>query len=168
MKVDICIRCQDKLREKSNMTSKAAVEEFVSQKTLAIVGLSRNGQKFGNYAFKALRAKGYRVFPIHPQADQIDGAKCYRDFQSLPEKVDGVLIVVPPVQTEQVVRKAAAAGVHRVWMQQGAESEAAISYCGEHNMSVVHGECILMFAPPVESAHRAHRWLWKMLGKLPK
>jgi hypothetical protein len=31
----------------------------------------------------------------------------------------------------------------------------------------VHGECILMFAEPAAFFHRAHRWIWRMLGKLP-
>jgi len=75
---------------------------------------------------------------------------------------------VPPAETEQVVQEAAAAGIRRVWMQQGAESEAAIRFCEEHGMSVVHGECILMFAQPVDSVHRLHRWIWRLLGKLPQ
>jgi hypothetical protein len=31
----------------------------------------------------------------------------------------------------------------------------------------VHGECILMFAQP-SSFHRLHRWVWGLLGKLPR
>lgn len=149
------------------MTTKALVADFVAQRTLAVVGVSRSGKKFGNAALKALKTNGYRVFPIHPQADQIEGESCYSSLGALPEKVEAVLIVVPPHETEKVVREAAAAGIRRVWMQQGAESEAAIRFCEEHGMSVVHGECILMFAQPVVSVHRMHRWVNKVLGKLP-
>ena len=150
------------------MTTKADIDDFVAQHTLAVVGVSRSGKKFGNLALGTLKAKGYRVLPIHPQAQLIDGEPCHPSLQSLPEPVDGVLIVVPPAQTEEVVRDAAAAGIRRVWMQQGAESPAAIRFCEEQGMSVVHGECILMFANPVDSIHRIHRWLWKALGKLPR
>ena len=59
------------------MTSKAAVDDFVSQKTLALVGMSRQSKKFGNYAFRELTQRGYRVFPIHPVAENIEGEKCY-------------------------------------------------------------------------------------------
>lgn len=85
----------------------------------------------------------------------------------MPAQADGVLVVVPPSATEQVVRDAAAAGIHRVWMQQGSESEQAIRFCKEHGMNVVHGECILMFAEPAATVHRFHKWVWKVLGKLP-
>ena len=149
------------------MTSKAAVADFVSQRKLAVVGVSRQGKKFGNFAFRELRSKGYELFPVHPQTETIEGERCYSSLSSLPEPVDGVLIVVPPAQTEQVVRDAAAAGIRRVGMQQGAESPAAIKFCQESGIQEVHGECILMFTEPLAWWHRAHRWAWKLLGKLP-
>jgi hypothetical protein len=150
------------------MTIKAVVDDFLAQRKLAVVGVSRTGKKFGNIAFKALKAKGYRLFPINPHAESVEGEHCYPNLSELPEPVGGVLIVVPPTETEQVVREAAAAGIRRVWMQQGAESEAAIRFCEENGMSVVHGECVLMFAQPVDSVHRLHRWIWRLLGKLPR
>ncbi|MBZ5544903.1 MAG: CoA-binding protein [Acidobacteriia bacterium] len=150
------------------MTSKAVVTDFVSQKKLAVVGVSRQGKKFGNMAFRELKAKGYKLLPVHPQAETIEGERCYPSLAALPEPVDGVLVVVPPAETEKVVREAAAAGIKRVWMQQGAESPAAIKFCEDNGLSAVHGECILMFAEPAAWFHRAHRWVWKLLGKLPK
>ena len=150
------------------MTSKALVADFVAQKKLAIVGVSRGGRKFGNAAFRELKAKGYNLFPVHPQAESIEGERCYPSLAALTEPVDGVLITVPPAETEHVVREAAAAGIKRVWMQQGAGSPQAIRFCEESGMSVVHGECILMFAEPAAWFHRAHRWVWKVLGKLPQ
>lgn len=149
------------------MTVRAAVEEFLEQKTLAVVGVSRSGKKFGNAAARELRKKGYRVIPVHPVADEIDGERCYANLRELPEQVGGVLVVVPPSETERVVRDASDAGIGRVWMQQGAQSDTAIEYCNDRGISVVHGECILMFAEPT-GGHKLHRWIWKVLGKLPK
>lgn len=150
------------------MTSKAAVADFVSHRKLAVVGVSRKKMKFGNLAFKELKGKGYKLFPVHPHAEAIEGERCYRSLSALPEAVDGVLVIVPPAQAEQVVREAAAAGIRRVWLQQGAGSPAAIRLCEENGISVVHGECILMFAEPAAWYHRAHRWVWGLLRKLPK
>lgn len=149
------------------MTSKAVVDEFVSQKKLAIVGVSRSGKKFGNHAYKEMKAKGYQLFPIHREAETIEGDRAYKDFASLPEPVGGVVIIVPPMQTEKVVREAAAAGIARVWMQQGAESEEAIRFCQENGIAVIHGECIMMYAGQA-GFHKFHRWLWKVVGKAPK
>ena len=149
------------------MTNKSAVDEFLNQKTLAVIGASRSGKKFGNGAARELRKKGYRVIPVNPEAETIDGERCYSSLSDLPEQVGGLLIVVPPSETEKVVKEASGAGIRNIWMQQGAESETAIEYCKQQEISVVHGECILMFAQP-SGVHKFHHWLWGLFGKLPR
>jgi hypothetical protein len=148
-------------------TDRATVQEFMDQKTLAVVGVSRDPKKFGNMAYRELKARGYHVFPINRNIESIDGTECYPNLRALPEKVDGVVIVVPPKETADVVREADALAIPRVWMQQGSESDMAIEYCREHGINEVHGECILMFAEPVRSYHRLHRGVMRVLGKLP-
>ena len=150
------------------MTSAAAVAGFLGEKTLAVVGVSRSGKKFGNTVLKDLKAKGYRVFAINPHAESVDGERCYPSLKELPERPGGVITVVPPAVTEAVVREANSAGIKRIWMQQGSESEAALRFCVDNGLEVVHGECIMMFAEPVASIHRFHRWVWKIFGKLPR
>jgi predicted CoA-binding protein len=140
----------------------------MAQKTLALVGISRGGRKFGNLAFRELRSKGYRVYPVHPNAATIDGERCWPDLASLPEPVGGVVLVVPPAATERVVQDAKRAGIPRVWMQQGSESERAVAWCEANGIRVVERECILMFTEPAAFPHKAHRWFWRILGKLPR
>jgi predicted CoA-binding protein len=149
------------------MVSKADIEDFLAQKTLAVVGVSRKSQKFGNAIYKELKKKGYRVFPVNANAETVEGEPCYHDLKSLPEPVGGVVIVVPPAQTEVVVKDAQEAGICRVWIQQGAQSEAALAFCKENNITVVYKMCILMFLEPVAGVHKFHRWILKIFGKLP-
>lgn len=149
------------------MTGKSTVDDFISQKSLAIFGVSRGGQKFGNMAYRELKAKGYKVYAIHPEAETLEGDRAYKDLASLPEQVGGVVTVVPPAQTEQVVQQVAEAGIKRVWMQQGSESDVAIHFCQENGISEVHGECIMMYAGQA-GFHKFHGWIWKLLGKAPK
>lgn len=147
--------------------SAASVQDFVGQRTLAFVGVSRNSKKFPNAAFRELRAKGYRLYPVNPAAETVEGETCYSSLTRLPEPVDGAIIMVPPSQAEQVVRDAATAGITRVWLQQGAESEAALKTCELYGLTVVSGECILMFAEPAMWFHRVHRFGRHLLGTLP-
>jgi uncharacterized protein len=142
--------------------------DFLSHKTLAMAGLSRNEKAFSATVNKELKAKGYRVLPVNPRAGTIAGEQCYPSLAAIPEKVGGVLVFTPPAETEKVVREAAAQGITRVWLQQGAESQAALAYCQEEGMQVVSGKCILMFAEPVGSFHGVHRWFAKVFGQLPK
>jgi predicted CoA-binding protein len=149
------------------MTTRNAVDDFLTQERLAVVGVSRSGKGFGYAAWRALTRKGYDVLPVNPGAGTIDGAHCYASVAELPPGVGGLLIVVPPDRTEQVVREAAAAGIRRVWMQQGAESEDALQFCHDHGIEAVARECILMFSQP-QGFHKIHRWCRGALGKLPQ
>ena len=150
------------------MTLRSTVEDFLIHRTVAVVGVSRGGKKFGNTIYKELKSKNYTVYPVNPNAEKIGDDICYPNLRSLPEPVEGVVIVVPPEQTEAVMRDVVDVGIPRVWLQQGAVSDVAIAYGEKHGVNIVHGECILMFAEPAAFGHRAHRWIWKILGKLPK
>ncbi len=148
------------------MVSKTAIDDFLGQESLALAGVSRSGRKFGNKVLQDLSGKGYEVLPIHPEAGEIGGVRCYPSLADLPTKVGGLVLVVPPTQTEALVKQAHEAAIDRVWMQQGAESDAAIHYCEDHGIKVVYGECIMMFAQP-KGIHKVHRWLRGAFGKLP-
>ncbi len=150
------------------MVSRKAIDDFLAQKTLAVVGVSRDGKKgFGNAVLKELGAKGYELLPVHPQADAVQGRKCARSLAEVAPRVGGVVLVTPPAATSTLVREAAAAGIRRVWIQQGAESDEAIRFCEEQGLTAVHHECILMFTEPTGFPHRLHRGIWWLLGKLP-
>jgi predicted CoA-binding protein len=150
------------------MTRKLDVDRFFSKKKLAVVGVSRQKYKFGNTVYYDLKKKGFRVFPVNAHMQTFDNERCFPDLKSLPEPIDGAVLVIPPAQTEQIVKDAAAANVPLIWMQQGSESKSAVQFCKEHNITTVTGECILMFAEPVAFFHKFHRWLNKLFGKLPK
>jgi uncharacterized protein len=147
------------------MTPRADVEAFLALKTLALAGASRGGRKFGNTILKSLRTRGYEVLPIHPKAAELEGLTAYPSLADLPRPAEGLVVVVPPAHAEQLAREALAAGIRRLWFQQGASSPEALSFCEAHGMTAVHGECILMFAEPTRGIHRFHRWLRNRFGK---
>lgn len=149
------------------MTSKKIVEEFLIQKKIAVVGVSRTKTKFGNAIYKELKQKGYDVFPVNPNLQTFEGDVCYPDLLSIPDRTDAVVINVPPMQAEKVIREANQAGIKKVWLQQGSQSDSAVKYCEENGIDCISNECILMFAQPSAFIHRAHKWIWGVLGKLP-
>lgn len=150
------------------MIAKKIIDEFLAQKPIAVIGVSRDSRKFGYICYRELKMKGFPVFAVNPNINSIDGDGCYPDLKSLPEKAAAVLVVVPPVQTEKVVAEALECGLRYVWMQKGSESEKAIEFCRDNGITVIHNECILMFAHPVESFHKFHRFFVKLIGRLPK
>ncbi len=140
--------------------------EFVNAQRIAVVGVSRTGKKFGNRIFEELKTRGYDVYPVHPEARQIDGATCYPNLAALRQKVDGAVVVLPPAKALQVVRDAAAIGLKKVWLQQGAESSEAVKLAKDLKLDLVSGKCILMYATPVRSFHAFHRAVMKLFGRL--
>ncbi len=150
------------------MNTKQEIEGFVSQKVLAMAGMSRDPKAMSAVMRRELETKGYRILAVNPNATTIGGAPCYPDLASLPEKVGGVLVVTRSENSETVVRDAAAQGITRVWLQQGAQSPAAEKACAEKGLQAVSGKCIMMFAQPVTSIHSVHRWFANVFGQIPR
>jgi hypothetical protein len=150
------------------MATKAAIDEFIAQPVLAVAGASRDGKKFGNMVYRDLKAKGYKVFAINPNATSVEGDPSFASLSDLPEKVGGVVIITPPDVTEKLVQDASKAGITRVWLQQGAESAAALDFCQKNGMSVVAHECILMYQPNTAFFHGVHRFIKELVGGKPK
>lgn len=150
------------------MITKAAIDEFFAQRTLAVVGVSRQDKKFGNTVFRALRENGYQVFPINPLMETIDGEPCFPSLSAIPEPLGGAIIVVPPIATELVVQDAERAGINRLWLQPGSESTKAIQFCQDKNITVIYGYCPMMFLKQTAFIHRFHGWILRLVGKLPR
>jgi len=150
------------------MTSKKQIEEFLSTEKIAVVGVSGSKKKFGNIVFHDLKSKGYTAYPVNPKAREIEGEKCYPDLTSLSGIAEAAVLVVPPKVTDVVVQDALAAGIKKIWMQQGSESKEAIKFCLENDIDVITDHCILMFAQPAGFIHKAHKWILNLTGQLPK
>lgn len=120
------------------------ISDFVNRRVWAVVGASQDRSKFGNRIYRNLRSAGYVVYPVNPRGGELEGAQVYPTLADLPESPEVIDLVVPPAATEQVVKEAHQLGLSRVWMQPGAESEAAIAYCHDHGLQVVHHACAMV------------------------
>jgi hypothetical protein len=148
-----------------------AAKDFLAQKRLAIVGVSRDSRQPANFNFRKLRAAGYEVFPVNPQAATVEGVPCFPELKSIPGGVDAVLIYTPPQATESVVRECADLGIVRVWIHRsiggGSYSEAAERVARERGLALIPGGCPAMFCAP-DIAHKCLRWVLNAFGRLPK
>lgn len=121
------------------------IKVFLDKRNVfAVVGASRDPQKYGYQVYKDLKSAGYEVYPVNPKAQEILGDKCYLSLESLPVKPDVVDVVVPPKVTEHIVEICKKLGITKVWMQPGSESEKAIKFCEENGIDVVHGVCVMI------------------------
>jgi predicted CoA-binding protein len=153
---------------------KEAATEFLANKRVAVTGVSRKAESHGaNVVYQRLRQRGYRVFAVNPNADQVEGDPCYHDLKSIPGGVDWVVIGTKPETADAAVHECEELGIKRVWMHQppfgpGSVSESAAAYGRERGMTVIEGGCPCMFNPTADPGHKMLRAMGRATGKVPK
>jgi uncharacterized protein len=150
-----------------------AAAEFLANKRVAVTGVSRDGKGHGsNVVYQRLRARGYDVFPVNPNADEVEGDQAYDDLRSIPGGVDAVVIGTRPEKAEETMHECAELGIKHVWMHRGpgpgSVSEAATAYGRNRGISVIDGGCPCMFGPTADRGHKLMRFLFTLNGNVPK
>ncbi|MCE9637269.1 MAG: CoA-binding protein [Planctomycetes bacterium] len=123
----------------------ASTESFLAEKRFAVVGASADRSKYGNKVLRCYAQHGRDVVPVHPKESTVEGRPAFASLTSIPGGVGAVSVITPPAVTEKVVEEAAKLGIKHVWMQPGAESDAAVRRARELGMNVIAGgPCLLV------------------------
>jgi predicted CoA-binding protein len=152
---------------------KEAATEFLANKRVAVTGVSREPKGHGsNVVYKRLRERGYEVFAVNPNAEEVEGDPAYHDLHSIPGGVDAVVIGTRPEIAEETMRECAELGVKHVWMHRGpgpgSVSTAATEYGRQHGITVIDGGCPCMFDPTADFGHKAMRVVFTLNRHVPK
>jgi predicted CoA-binding protein len=152
-------------------TIQEAASEFLDHRRIAVTGVSRRAGDHGsNTVFKRLRERGYQVFAVNPNADEVEGARSYHDLKSIPGGVEAVVIATAPDKAEGTMRECAELKIKHVWMHrlygQGSVSADAAAYGREHGITVIDGGCPLMFGSAADFGHKVMRVVFG--GRIPK
>ena len=151
------------------------VEDFLAQRSIAMVGVSDQRETGCNMAYKRFKDAGYTVWPVNPRLPEFDGTPCYADLGSIPERPDAVFILTNPRVTDQIVEQCIELGIEHVWMHcmLGTKaglasgitsvSQEAVARCREHGIQVIPGSCPNQFLHP-DFGHGLMRVLWRALG----
>ena len=152
---------------------KEAASEFLAHKRIAVTGVSRTPAGHGsNVVYKRLRERGYEVFAVNPNAEEVEGDRAYHDLRSIPGGVEAVVIGTRPELADETMRECADLGITHVWMHRGpgagSVSETATAYGREHGITVIDGGCPCMFGPTADFGHKAMRFVFSLSGNVPK
>lgn len=110
---------------------------------VAVVGASRDRRKYGNRAVRAYLARGWTVYPINPNATEVEGVKAYRSVLEVPGPIDRVTLYVPPEIGITVLEEIARKGVREVYVNPGAESAELMRRAGELGLQPVYACSVL-------------------------
>ena len=152
---------------------KEAASEFLSHRRVAVTGVSRTpGNHGSNVVYRRLRERGFEVFAINPNADEVEGDRSYANLHSVPGGVDAVVIGTRPETADETMRECAELGIRHVWMHRGpgagSVSDTAAEYGRDHGITVIDGGCPCMFAPAADLGHKAMRLVFTLAGNVPK
>ena len=151
---------------------KTAAAEFLSHKRVAVTGVSRTpGSHGSNVVYQRLKERGYDVYPVNPNAESIDGDRCYPDLHAIPGGVEAVVIGTKPERAQATIEECGDLGIKDVWMHRsfggGSVSEEAAAYGREHGMTVIDGGCPLMFEPTSDPGHKVIKFVCRMNHHMP-
>ena len=154
-------------------TMKDATREFLASKRVAVTGVSRKPQAHAsNAVYRRFKERGYEVFAVNPNADEVEGDPCYHDLRSIPGGVDAVVIGTRPERADETMKECADLGITRVWMHRafgaGSVSKTAADYGRAHGIQVIDGGCPCMFGQTADVGHKIMRAAFTLNGHVPR
>lgn len=148
------------------------IEDFLAQKRIAMVGISREPKAFSALLFEEFCRRGYDMVLVNPHAREVLGRPCFARVQDIYPPVDAAILMTSPEVTNEVVRDCDEAEIRRVWMYraagQGAVSPHAVAFCRDRGIRVVPGQCPFMFWSDAHVGHRLHGYVRKVIGSYPR
>jgi predicted CoA-binding protein len=155
------------------MKIRDAATAFLARRRIAVTGVSRDPQTHGaNFVYRRLRERGYEVFAVNPNAEEVEGDRSYPDLKSIPGGVEAVVIGTRPEIAESAMRECADLGIRHVWMHRsfgmGSVSDLATEYGRQRGITVIDGGCPLMFEPTADGGHKVMRFVFTVAGKVPR
>ena len=120
------------------------IKDFLKQKSFAVAGSFKDESKYAYKILKLLLSKGKEVYPVNLNVEEVEERKAYKSLKDIPFDVDAVSLVTPPRASEKIVRQCLEKNIKKVWFQPGAESEAAVKFCRDNGIDVIHGLCVML------------------------
>jgi predicted CoA-binding protein len=132
------------------------IEDFLSRRRIALVGVSHGPKEFSRMVFRAFQQRDYDVVPVNPHARVIEDRYCFSYVQEVQPPVEAALVMTPPAVSESVVKDCLAAGVHRIWLYRKCPGAEAL--CSAAGVPAIAGECPMMYLENPGWIHRIHGW----------
>ena len=153
--------------------TKEAATRFLGHKRIAVTGVSRTpGNHGSNVVYKRLRERGYEVFAVNPNAEEVEGDRAYPDLHAIPAGVEAVVIATRPELADKTMHECVDLGIKEVWMHRGpgggSVSQTATAFGREHGITVIDGGCPCMFGPTADLGHKAMRVVFTLTGNVPR
>ena len=125
------------------MSTQDTIEQILSLRTIAVVGLSDKPERPSNGVARYLIARGYRVIPVNPALEEVLGLKCYPSLSAIPEPLEVVDVFRRAEHAVAVAEEAVAMGAKALWLQLGVVNDEAVQLAEAAGLLTVQNRCIM-------------------------
>jgi predicted CoA-binding protein len=115
---------------------------LLTNRVIAMVGLSANWFRPSYFAAKYMLDHGYRVIPVNPAYQEVLGQKCYPSLRAIPVGVDMVDCFRRAEEMPAIAQDAIAIGAKTLWLQLGVVNVGAAELAQAAGLEVVMDRCV--------------------------
>ncbi len=136
-----------------------AFDPIFYPRSLAVIGASADISKFGNVILSAIMEIGYNgeVYPVNPEAEEINGLKVYPSLKEIPGEVDFAVLTIPaPLVSsalEECLRKGVkgveilTSGFRETGTPEGRRMEEEIGRIAKRGIRILGPNCFGIYCP---------------------
>jgi predicted CoA-binding protein len=148
-----------------------AIHSFLGVRRIAIAGVSRQKGDYSRIVYDDLRNRGYEVVAVNPAAEAADGISFRPTVDGIAPPPEAAIVLVADSRVLETTRECIRAGVLYVWYRHAEKSSDAYQQAAAEaraaGITVIAGECPLMFLPDGAWIHRAHATVRRWTGSYP-
>ena len=123
------------------------IKEILSKnKTIAMIGVSKDYSKPSTIVMKYLQKYGYKVIPVNPRAkgEKILGEEVFGKLDEIKTQVDIVDVFRPSKEAVEIAKDAVKVGAKVLWLQLGISNDEAKEIVETNNIKYIENRCTKM------------------------
>jgi predicted CoA-binding protein len=113
---------------------------------VAVLGASRKSERYSNRAVRALKQHGYRVVPVNPAHDEVEGLTAASSVAEIAGTVDTLTVYVGPRHIGPLIDDIVAARPRRVILNTGTESAELAGALDRHGIPWLEACTLVLLA----------------------
>lgn len=121
-----------------------AISAMLKGRRIAVVGMTPDASRAGNYVPAFLRSRGREVVPVTPTYGEVDGLKSYASLREVPGRIDVVLVFRRAEFCAQIAEEAVAVHAGGLWLQSGIYNDEARRIAEAAGIEFVQGRCMMV------------------------
>ena len=117
-----------------------------NNKTIAMIGVSKDPKKPSTIVMKYMQKYGYRVIPVNPsvKGEKILGEEVFGKLNEIKTRIDIVDVFRPSIEAIEIAKETVKIKAKVLWLQLGISSDEAKKIVEANNIEYIENKCTKM------------------------